>query len=80
MHQVIGRINVIRDMGEGFRLVQVHLYDFDLALQQGLGVEFVPVPDATNHLMALAHQHRQQPLPYVPGRPGQQYLHKCLDK
>jgi len=79
MNQVIGHLDILRDDPQAGFVQEIH-FDHGQALPRVfLGVETVLVPDATNHLVALVQQNRQQTLRDIPRNAGEEDFHGALN-
>jgi len=73
--QVIGHLNIFGDGPQAGLVEEIHLDDGQAVPDVFLGVKAVLVPDATNHLMALVQQNRQQTLRDIPRNASEEDFH-----
>lgn len=75
MNQVIGRLDILGDGPQASLVQEIHFDNGQALPRVFLGVEAVLVPDATNHLVALVQQNRQQTLRDIPRNAGEEDFH-----
>jgi len=73
--QVIGHLDILGDGPQAGLVEEIHLDHGQTVPRVFLGVEAILVTDATNHLVALVQQNRQQTLCDIPRNAGEEDFH-----